>query len=86
MDATLDTIIDIKRENTTTPIKYLPSETKYEGTPAATKNNNLSDAGPYGFPPRSPNLCPLRTTTHTWAPCGHDWSCVISDWSEGPFF
>ena len=23
---------------------------------------------------------------HTWAPCGHDWSCVISDWYEGPFF
>ena len=23
---------------------------------------------------------------HTWAPCGHNWSCVISDWSEGPFF
>ena len=23
---------------------------------------------------------------HMWAPCGHDWSCVISDWSEGPFF
>ena len=23
---------------------------------------------------------------HTWAPCGHDWSCVIYDWSEGPFF
>ena len=22
---------------------------------------------------------------HTWAFCGHDWSCVISDWSEGPF-
>ena len=23
---------------------------------------------------------------HTWAPCGYDWSCVILDWSEGPFF
>ena len=23
---------------------------------------------------------------HTWAPCGHDWYCVISDWSKGPFF
>ena len=23
---------------------------------------------------------------HTWAPCGHNWSCVISDWSKGAFF
>ena len=23
---------------------------------------------------------------HTWAPCCHNWSCVILDWSEGPFF
>ena len=28
----------------------------------------------------------VHAMDHTWAPCGHDWSCIISDWSEGPFF
>ena len=30
------------------------------------------------------SMNPMRS--HMWAPCGHDWSCVILDWSEGPFF
>ena len=34
-----------------------------------------------------PNLEHTHTiAVHTWAPCGHVWSWVISDWSEGPFF
>ena len=28
----------------------------------------------------------MNRTLHKWAPCGHNWSCVILDWSKGPFF